>query len=89
VFGVEQKKTLGGAGPFLLAGDVASTQQIITAIRAIVPDAQITDSGAPLPIAPVLDEGALWTTFPKLPNTPLAEGTRRTIEFYRALAQPA
>jgi nucleoside-diphosphate-sugar epimerase len=82
-------QTPDGAQTFSLAGDVSSTKQIIDAIRAVVPDAQITDSGEPLPLAPVLDEGALWTTFPTLPNTPLAEGTRRTIEFYRALAQHA
>jgi len=82
-------QTPDGAKTFSLAGDVVSTQEIIAAIRAIVPDAKISDSGAPLPLAPVLDEGDLWTTFPNLPNTLLAEGTRRTIEFYRALAQPA
>ena len=82
-------QTPDGAQTFSLAGDVASTTQIIDAIRAVVPGAQITDTGEPLPLAPVLDEGTLWSTFPKLPNTPLAEGTRRTIEFYRALVHHA
>ncbi|MGA3038980.1 MAG: NAD(P)-dependent oxidoreductase [Vulcanimicrobiaceae bacterium] len=82
-------QTPDGAQTFSLAGDVSSTTQIIDAIRAVVPDAQIADSGEPLPLAPVLDEGALWSTFPTLPNTPLADGTRQTIEFYRALAQHA
>jgi UDP-glucose 4-epimerase len=73
------------APTFSLAGDVASTDQIIAAIRAVVSDAAIDASGAPLPIFPTLNEGRLHSAFPGLPQTSLADGTRRTIEFYRAL----
>ena len=75
------------APAFSLAGDVASTDDIITAIRSVVPGAQITAAGNPLPIAPVLDEGNLDSVFPDLPRTPLRDGTQRTIEFYRSFVK--
>lgn len=73
-----------GAHAFSLAGVVASTDEIIAAIREIVPEAQIAAAGEPLPLFPTLDEGTLREVFPDLPRTSLREGTRRTIEFYRS-----
>lgn len=78
-----------GAPSFSLAGDVASTDEIIGAIRAVVPDAKIDATGNPLPFAPELDEGELSAVFPDLPRTSLRDGTRHTIEFYRTLVKQA
>ncbi|MBV8355479.1 MAG: NAD(P)-dependent oxidoreductase [Candidatus Eremiobacteraeota bacterium] len=75
--------TPDGAHVFSLAGVVASTDEIIAAIREVVPNARISAQGPPLPIAPKVDEGDLRRVFTDLPRTPLAEGTRATIEFYR------
>ncbi|MBV8074366.1 MAG: NAD(P)-dependent oxidoreductase [Candidatus Eremiobacteraeota bacterium] len=73
-----------GAHAFSLQGTVASTDEIVAAIREVIPDAQIGATGEPLPLAPVLEEGTLREVFPKLPKTSLRDGTRATIEFYRA-----
>ena len=61
---------------------IASTDDIIAAIRELVPNARIDATGTPLPFAPELDEGALRTVFPALPKTSLREGTAKTVEFY-------
>jgi UDP-glucose 4-epimerase len=77
-----------GAHSFSLAGVAASTEEIIAAIRSVIPSAEITATGEPLPFPPRLDEGELRNVFPDLPRTSLLEGTRQTIEFYRpALAR--
>ncbi len=73
-----------GAFAFSLAGAVASTDDVIAAIREVVPSAQITAAGPALGIAPELDEGRLREVFPDLPRTSLLDGTRQTIEFYLA-----
>jgi UDP-glucose 4-epimerase len=72
-----------GAHVFSLQGMIASVDEIIATIREFVPDAQIDATGVPLPFAPELDEGALRTVFPNLQRTSLAEGTEKTLEFYR------
>ena len=77
-----------GAYSFSLGGVVASTEEIIAAIRCVIPSAEISARGEPLPFPPRLDEGELRSVFPDLPRTSLLEGTRQTIEFYRpALAR--
>jgi nucleoside-diphosphate-sugar epimerase len=75
-----------GAHVFSLQGVIASTDDIIAAIRERVPDARIDATGAPLPFAPQLDEGALRSVFAGLPKTSLRDGTLKTIEFYRTHA---
>jgi UDP-glucose 4-epimerase len=77
-----------GAHAYSLAGVVASVDDIIAAIRSVVPEAQVAATGEPLPFPPRLDEGELRTVLPNLPRTSLLEGTRQTIEFYKpALAR--
>jgi UDP-glucose 4-epimerase len=83
VFARAATQTPPGAHVFSLQGVIASTDDIITEIRAQVPGANITAAGAPLPFSPKLDEGNLRTVFTGLPQTSLAEGTRKTIAFYR------
>lgn len=83
VFARAATQTPAGANVFSLQGVIASTDEIIEAIHAEVPTAAIDARGPHLPFAPELDEGALRTTFPGLPQTSLAEGTAKTIAFYR------
>ncbi len=72
-----------GAHVFSLQGVIASTDDIIAAIREIEPDARIDATGAPLPFAPQLDERDLRTVFAGLPKTTLRDGTAKTVAFYR------
>jgi UDP-glucose 4-epimerase len=76
----------GGAHVFSLQGVIASTDEIIAEIHRLVPGAQIDATGAPLPFAPELDEGALRSVFAGLPKTSLAEGAEKTVAFYRSNA---
>jgi UDP-glucose 4-epimerase len=78
-----------GAHVFSLQGVIASTDDIIAAIRELVPDAKIAATGAPLPFAPELDERDLRTVFAGLPQTSLRDGTAKTIDFYRRYASLA
>jgi UDP-glucose 4-epimerase len=83
VFARAATQTPSGAHVFSLQGVIASTDEIIATIRTTIPGARIDATGAPLPFSPTLDEGDLRTVFAGLPQTSLAEGTRKTIEFYR------
>jgi UDP-glucose 4-epimerase len=76
-------ETPEGAQAFSLQGTLASTDDILAAIRAEVPHAEIDAQGPHLPIAARLDEGELRSVFPHLPRTSLEDGTRLTIEHYR------
>jgi hypothetical protein len=62
---------------------VASNNDIVEAIRAVVPDAKITIDGPVLPFAEDIGEGDLRRVFSDLPATSLRDGIRRTIELYR------
>jgi hypothetical protein len=57
---------------------------VIDRITAIVPGARIDADGAPLPIATNFPhDPALDSLLPDLPQTPLEEGLRLTVAFYR------
>jgi len=79
------EKPLGGAFTFNLGGEAVSSAQIIGLIRAVCPDAQITHADSALPFPVSFDGSALRAAFPDLPETPLAEGVRQTIEKFREL----
>jgi nucleoside-diphosphate-sugar epimerase len=79
-------ETPEGAQVFSLQGTLASTDDIIGAIRVAAPGSDITAEGPHLPIAARLDEGNLRNVFPNLPRTSLEDGTRYTIDYYRKLA---
>jgi UDP-glucose 4-epimerase len=73
-----------GAHAFTLAGDIVPVDDVIKKIGAIVPGARLDAMGAALPIAtsfPV--DHALAQCLPGLPRTPLEEGLRQTVAFYR------
>ncbi len=73
-----------GAHSFSLQGQLATMEDVLAAICAVVPDADVGAEGAQLMFAAQLDEEPLRAAFPDLKRTPLAEGTRKTIDFYRA-----
>ena len=83
VFARAATETPEGAHVFSLQGTLASTDDILAAIRTAAPHSEITAQGPHLPIAARLDEGELRTVFPHLPRTSLDDGTRLTVEHYR------
>ena len=76
-----------GARVFNLIGVQASNEDVVAAIRNIVPDARLGVEGPDLGIASHVDEGDLETALPGLPRTSLWEGVARTIAFYRERAE--
>jgi len=68
---------------FNLAGETAAVDRFIEDIRKIVPSAQISAEGEPLPIAPELEPDALYDVLPKVQRTALRDGVAATIAFYR------
>jgi nucleoside-diphosphate-sugar epimerase len=83
VFARAATETPEGAHVFSLQGTLASTDDILAAIRSAAPGSEIDAHGPHLPIAPRLDEGELRTVFEHLPRTSLDAGTQFTIEHYR------
>ena len=72
-----------GAHVFNLVGKVASNEDVVAAIREIVPDANVGIKGPGLPITSTIEEGDLRKVLIDLPNTSIRDGVRRTIEHYR------
>ncbi len=74
-----------GAGVFDLPGATVGVGEIVETIAAVAPGASIHASGAPLPFAaavhPSSDAPAGLNTAP----TPLLQGVRKTIDFFRDL----
>jgi nucleoside-diphosphate-sugar epimerase len=67
-------------------GVAASMEEVVAAIEAAVPEVagKITWSDAPLPFPERLEATRLEQLVGELPRTPLAEGVRRTVEYFRA-----
>ena len=78
-----------GAQVYNVIGDVASVDDVLAEIRRNVPDARLTASGPPLPIAPGVFEEGLDALLPARPRTSLAGGIRATVDHYRARSQRA
>ena len=66
-----------------LIGDVATVDDVLAEIRRNVPDARLSASGPPLPIAPGIAGDGLDKLFPERQRTSLAQGIKATIEHYR------
>jgi UDP-glucose 4-epimerase len=78
-------ETPPGAAIVDLPGDTADVNQVIAAIVAAVPGAAttLTAKGPSIPEhAPPIPR-FIWTLYPNWRTTSLAEGIRRTVEFYR------
>ncbi|GAC1622256.1 MAG: SDR family oxidoreductase [Candidatus Elarobacter sp.] len=89
IFGRAATRTPDGAHAFSLQGQLSRIDEVLAAIRAEVPDADVRAEGPELMFAAQLDEAPLHAVFPGLQRTPLAAGTRKTIAFYRCSPLPA
>ncbi len=78
-------ETPPGAPVVDLSGEVADVSQIIAAIVAVVPEAapRLSLSGPPIPAHLPPSPRPIATLYPDWKTTSLAEGIRRTVEFYR------
>lgn len=76
----------GGAAVYNVPGARASVDDVIAAIRAIVPDAQITATGGGLPFPAELEAEGFDRDLGVFPRTPLADGVAATIAHFRASA---
>ncbi len=83
IFARAATATPDGAHTFSLQGQLARIDEVVDAIRSEVPGADVRAEGPELMFAAELDEAPLHALFPGIHRTPLAEGTRRTIAFYR------
>jgi UDP-glucose 4-epimerase len=83
IFARAATETPDGAHAFSLQGQLATMDEVLAAIHAVVPDADVKAEGAELMFAAQLDEEPLHALLPNLERTPLLEGTRATIDFYR------
>jgi len=84
IFARAATETPDGARSFSLQGQLATMDEVLAAICEVVPEADVGAEGPELMFAAELDEAPLRESFPNLHRTPLAEGTRKTIEFYRS-----
>lgn len=73
-----------GAAVYNAPGVAASIEDVVAAIRAVVPDAEITWSGDPLPFPPELESVGFDRDVGRFPRTPLEVGVAATIEHFRA-----
>jgi nucleoside-diphosphate-sugar epimerase len=86
IFARAATETPEGAYAFSLQGQLATIDEVLAAIRDVVPGADVHAEGPALMFAAELDESPLLASFPGVPRTSLAEGTRATIDFYRERA---
>lgn len=77
-------QTASGARVLNLPGVVASNEDVLAAIRRVVPDAAVSIDGPNLPFIDDIGEGDLRSVLPGLPATSLEDGVGRTIAHYRA-----
>lgn len=75
---------LEGARVYNVIGDVVMVDEVLAEIRRNVPDARLSASGPPLPIAAGIREEGLDELLPGRQRTSLAHGIRATIDHYRA-----
>jgi UDP-glucose 4-epimerase len=82
-------ETPPGAHVVDLPGEVADVPEVIAAIGAAVPgaDLKLSASGPSIPAHAPLNPLFISTLYPDWKTTSLAEGMRRTVEFYRRAAQ--
>jgi UDP-glucuronate 4-epimerase len=77
-----------GAAVFNLGGPASHASEVVAAIEAEAPEVagRITFEDVQLPFPEEMDDGGLEDVVGPIEWTPLAEGTRRTIEAYRPAA---
>ena len=81
------RTTKQGADVFNLAGSVAQMSEVVAAIQAVLPTAQITHEETPLPFPHGATDAELHDLLGEIPYTPLEEGVAKTMaHFERAIA---
>jgi len=75
-----------GAAVYNLPGARASVEEVVAAIHAVVPDAEVTSSGASLPFPAELEAVGYDRDVGPFPRTSLAAGVAATIGWFRAAA---
>ena len=75
-----------GAAVYNVPGVVASVAQVVEAIRAVVPGAEVTSEGEPLPFPAELEAVGFDREVGAFPRTPLGDGVAATIAHFRAAA---
>ncbi|MHB8507859.1 MAG: NAD-dependent epimerase/dehydratase family protein [Candidatus Dormibacteria bacterium] len=78
-----------GAAVFNLHGQTVPMAEVVEAIGIVAPSAMITYDETPLPLPAAVESDALRAFLGTLPETSFAEGTRRTVELFRARAAAA
>jgi nucleoside-diphosphate-sugar epimerase len=83
IFARAATETPDGAHVFSLQGQLARIDEVLAAIKAEVPGADVHAEGPELMFAAELDEKPLHALFPNFERTALSSGTKATIAFYR------
>ncbi len=78
------RQPLDGAYSFNLGGGVVDIVEVVSLIRKIKPNAQITQKDTPLPFPEAFDDAELRRHFGSVYETPLEDGVRQTIEHFEA-----
>lgn len=84
--GVPRRSPERGAHVFDLGGPVVDIEEVARIIERVRPDVRITVGDARLPFPDGFDDTALRAAAPRVYETSLEEGVRRTIERFEALA---
>ncbi|MEM7407698.1 MAG: SDR family oxidoreductase [Pseudomonadota bacterium] len=71
-----------GAQVYNVTGEHAPVASVCQTVNEIAGERLIDYSGEPIPVAGLIDEGALRSDYPDMPRTPLAAGLAETYEFY-------
>jgi nucleoside-diphosphate-sugar epimerase len=74
-----------GAHVFNLHGETVEVARIASVINEEAGRELVTFGGAPIPIAPAMDDAAIRRVIGDLPSTPLAAGVRETMQRFAAL----
>lgn len=74
---------LEGAQVFNLGGVPVSMEAVVTAIREVVPEAEITFNPTPLPFPIGFDDQALRQAMPTVYDTTLTDGVNQTIAHFK------
>lgn len=72
------------AAVFNVPGAAAAVEDVVAAIRAEIPGAEVTWSGSPLPFPAELEAVGFDRAIGTFPRTPLAVGVAATIEHFRS-----
>ena len=74
-----------GAFVFNLHGETVALARIVDVINQLAGSTLVTFGGAPIPIAPAIDDAAIRKTIGNLPSTPLEDGIRETMRLFADL----